>query len=314
MNKADRMAKEELARYHTNKKCCKLAELSALFHVNGVFTRRAFVMESANVYTAKKAYSLVHELFSLETSVIKVKADSPRRQNLYRVEIREQPGFHQSLNELGILDSTLSPIEEIPRRITSRLCCVSAALRGGFLGGGYLGDFYKQADLEITSSSEKTAESFLKMLERISFNAKMRHRRGNWVIYMKSREQISRLLATIGAHHSHLEWENRRILNGTRNEVNRLVNCDAANAKRTAVTSAGQIEEILELKKRGLLEHADPKLVELAEKRLENPHCSFAEIGRLLSPPVTKSVVQNRFRHLSALLQCANGIPSCPGK
>src|SRR5665647_751048 len=133
--------KEELGHLKPSRHCCQVAELSALLHMDGSYTIRGseghvLVTESSGVYTARKIYSLVHTLFELETPVIKVTRSTPRRGDVYRLEIHEQPGFQQALNELGVLDVHLSPEPVVPRRLTRNDCCAASALRGAFLGGG----------------------------------------------------------------------------------------------------------------------------------------------------------------------------------
>ena len=96
--------KEELGHLKPSRHCCQVAELSALLHMDGSYTIRGsgghlLVTESSGVYTARKIYELVHTLFTLQTPVIKVIRSTPRRGNVYRLEIADQPGFHQALND-----------------------------------------------------------------------------------------------------------------------------------------------------------------------------------------------------------------------
>lgn len=299
--------KEELGRIRPSRHCCQIAELSTLLHMDGTYAIRGsgghmLVTESTGVYTARKIYTLLHALFQLETPVVKVIRNSPRRGTAYRLEIPDQPGFHQILHELGVLDSSLSLESVVPRRITRNNCCASAALRGAFLGGGYVSEPYGQADLEIAFSSHEAAISFNELFKRRGFEAGIRERRGQWVLYLKARQQISDFLAVTGAHGAHLEWESRTILNTTRNEVNRLVNCDAANARRLAEASLRQREIVSRLRGLGILAEAPGALQELAAARLEFPQASLAELGRMMEPPVSKAVVQGRMRRLESLL------------
>jgi hypothetical protein len=299
--------KDELAHVQPSRRCCKVAELSALLHTDGTFTIRGreghlFATESSSPGTARKIYSLFLSIFSVETSVLKVTRSTPRRGNVYRLEIPEQPGFHQVLNELGVLDSHLSPEPTLPSRIVRNDCCVSAALRGAFLGGGYVSEPYGPADLEISFSTQPACLSFEELMRRKSLSPRKRERRGHWVLYMKRRSDISSFLAATGAHEAHLAWESQAIMNATRNSVNRLVNCDAANAGRLAQASSRQREILRRLEEMGALERADEKLKELALTRLANPQASLSELGKMLEPPVSKSVVQGRMARLERML------------
>jgi cell division protein WhiA len=299
--------KEELAHHQPSRRCCKLAELSALLHMDGTYAIRGhrghyFITESSGPNTARKIYTLMHSLFEVETSLVKVSKNTPRRGNVFRVEVPDQPGFHQILNELGVLDSSLSPEPVMPKRIIRNECCVASALRGAFLGGGYVSGPFGPSDLEISFSAREACLSFQDLFHRRSLQPGVRERRDHWVLYLKRRQEISSFLAITGAHSAHLAWESQTIINATKNAVNRLVNCDSANAKRLAEASLRQRELVEKLRRQGLLRDADPILVELADARLQYPQASLAELGRLLNPAVSKAVVQGRLRRLEAML------------
>lgn len=307
MTSAIQKVKQELAHHQSSRRCCRLAELSALLHMDGTYTirggkRHVLVTDSSGVNTARKIFTLIHALFDVETPVIQVQRSSPCHENIYRLEIGDQPGFQQMLYELGILDRRLSPERSLPIRITRNDCCVAAALRGAFLGGGYVSEEFGPADLEISFSSGEASRSFEQLFIRKSLSPGFRARRGQWVLYLKKREQISAFLAVTGAHSAHLQWESQTIINSTKNKVNRLVNCDAANARRLAEASLMQREVISELMSLGLLGRGDPVLLEMAEARIRHPQASLAELGKLLDPPVSKSSVQSRMRRLLSLL------------
>jgi len=284
-----------------------VAELSALLHMDGVYairgqTGHALATESSGVYTARKIYTLIHALFELDTSLVKVTRRSPRRGAIYRLELPDQPGFQQALHEIGILGTGLSPELVVPRRLTKNDCCAASALRGAFLGGGYVSEPYGPADLEIQFSTREAAASLEKLFRRRGFEPGNRRRRGQSVLYLKRRKQISNFLAITGAHSAHLEWESRTIMNATRNSVNRKVNCDAANARRLSVASSRQRETCAALSATKMLDDASPELREIAELRMKYPHASLAELARLADPQVSKAVVQGRMRKLESLI------------
>jgi hypothetical protein len=299
--------KEELAHHRSSRRCCKLAELSAVLHMDGTYTIRGsmghcLVTESSSASTARKISTLIHSLFTIETSVVRVSRSTPRRGNVYRLEMPDQPGFHQVLNELGVLNSSLAPEPAMPKRLTRNECCVAAALRGAFLGGGYVSEPYGPAELEVSFSSREACFEFHELCRRRSIEPGVRARRNQWVLYMKKRGNISAFLAVVGANAAHLQWESQTIINATKNTVNRLVNCDTANAKRLAEASTRQRSVIERLREMGLLSRVDDALAELALARVDNPQASIAELGKMLHPPVTKAVVQSRMRRLEAML------------
>jgi len=306
MTSASHRVKEELSHVRSPRRCCQLAELSALLHMDGTYRisggGHSLATESAGVGTARKVYTLIHALFDVETPLVQVERNTPRKGKVYRVEVNDQPGFHQMMNELGVLDSSLTPELAVPRRFLKNDCCAAAALRGAFLGGGYIGEPYRPADFEICVASGDTAESFAQLFRRKSIDVGLRRRRGQWVLYLKSRTRIAEFLAITGAHHAYLEWESHAILNSTKSSVNRLVNCDSANARRLAESSLKQREMISKLRSAGLVARMEPPLAQLVEARTSYPQASLAELGQMMSPSVSKAVVQARMRRLASMV------------
>lgn len=75
-------------------------------------------------------------------------------------------------------------------------------------------------------------------------NAKETRRRSGYIVYLKEAEKIGDFLHIVGAVNAMLAFEDLRIMRDMRNSVNRLVNCDTANLKKTANAAAKQVEDI----------------------------------------------------------------------
>ena len=94
-----------------------------------------------------------------------------------------------------------------------------------------------------------------------------------------------------------------RILRGIQGDVNRRVNCETANLKKTANAGMNQVEAIRKIEReKGLRSLPDP-LREIAGARLENPDVSLQELGQLLDPPLGKSGVNHRLRKLMEIAE-----------
>ena len=89
-----------------------------------------------------------------------------------------------------------------------------------------------------------------------------------------------------------------KIEKGMTNSVNRQVNCDTANVKKTVEASRMQIAAITELDAAVGLDSLPEKLAETARLRIKNPEMSIAELAALHTPPVTKSCLNHRLRKL----------------
>ena len=298
--------KEELSRYWPSKKCCQRAELTALLHLEGSLHlkgvgKQSFTTESSEAYTARKIHKLIHAIYDLDTSVIKVKKSTPRKGNTFIIEIPDQPALSQFLNELGVLDHTLMPEPVISGRFTRSPCCVAAVLRGAFLGGGYVCNPRNNTDFEIVVSSEAGALRFMELMEKKDIHQRLRKRRGSFVIYLKDREGVARFLAVSGAHSAHLKWQSQVVINQVRNKVNRLVNCDTANAMRTAEASSRQRKAIQVLIERGEFYSLRERLLRIAQARMNYPQASLTELVEILGYELTRSMVNSGLRRLERI-------------
>ena len=107
------------------------------------------------------------------------------------------------------------------------------------------------------------------------------------------------LLGLCEAHVALMQMENERIVREVRGDVNRRVNCEAANITKTVNAATRQIEDIEYLRDHGILDSLPDNLREMALIRLENPDATLPELGRLFDPPLGKSGVNHRLRKLS---------------
>lgn len=173
-----------------------------------------------------------------------------------------------------------------------------AFVRGAFLGGGSINNPKSAYHLEVTFSSVENAKIILKILEKYQIQFKSIEKKSGYSIYTKDGDEISKLLALIGANSSVLKFEEIRVYRDIRNSVNRKVNCETANLNKTVNAALKQIEDINYLKQIGQFEKMPEQLQEIANLRLKNPEASLVEIGKMLSRPIGKSGVNHRFQNI----------------
>jgi len=135
-------------------------------------------------------------------------------------------------------------------------------------------------------------------MRKFRLEAKINARKNWFVIYLKESEQIVSCLNVMGAHNALLDFENKRIYKGMRNQVNRLVNCETANLNKTVNASVQQLESIMRIKSAVGLDKLPPALQQVAEARINNPDASLRELGDLLDPKLGKSGVNHRLRKI----------------
>ncbi|MBR6223708.1 MAG: DNA-binding protein WhiA [Lachnospiraceae bacterium] len=185
--------------------------------------------------------------------------------------------------------------------ILRRQCCKRAFLKGLFLTSGSVNDPNKAYHLELVFSNELYAEDVKELLLDMELEAKVVERKKYFVVYIKDGQQIVDFLNIIGAPISLMDMENIRILKDVRNGVNRKVNCEAANIKKTVNAARKQIEDIELIEKLRGLESLPDGLYEMACLRLSEPDATLTELGEMLDPPVTKSGVNHRLRKISKI-------------
>jgi DNA-binding protein WhiA len=80
-------------------------------------------------------------------------------------------------------------------------------------------------------------------------------------------------------------------------------NCDTANIKKTLKAAEEQTALAHALLQNGLLSTLPPYFQALVEARLEHPEESLTELGKRLSPPVTKSTVKYRWKRILEFME-----------
>ncbi len=186
-------------------------------------------------------------------------------------------------------------------KLTEKTCCKRAFLRGAFIGAGTISDPEKEYRFDIICADPQIADFLKEQLASFGIAAKVTERRGRFVLYLKEAEAISDALNVLEAHRAMMQFENIRILKEMRGSVNRQVNCETANINKAVNAAMKQTEEIRYLIERIGLENLDEHLAVVANARLEFPDATLAELGNLISPPISKSAVNHRMRKINQL-------------
>ena len=132
-------------------------------------------------------------------------------------------------------------------------------------------------------------------------DAKIVKRKNHHIVYLKEGEQIVDILNVMEAHLALMDLENVRIIKEMRNNVNRIVNCETANLKKTVSAAVRQVEDIEYIDKTVGLSSLPKNLEEIARYRIKFTEASYKELGAMLDPPVGKSGVNHRLRKISTI-------------
>lgn len=176
-------------------------------------------------------------------------------------------------------------------------------IREAFIKKGFINDPNKDYHLEILFKTKKKAEELKEIILNLGIDIKSTKKDNLYMLYLKDGEEISSFLALMGANKAVIKFEEVRVIKDTRNNINRLVNCETANLNKTINASVKQIEAIKKIKRSKKFNILQENLKELANLRLENPEATYEELGRMLSKPIGKSGVSHR---LEKIVKIAN--------
>lgn len=277
--------KEELAKKIPAARHCQLAELTALFHYCGHLGllengRIAIGFSSEREAVVRKGFTLLKKTFNIYTEL------GP-----------EDSQLEVFLNKMGDLNK---PVDHL---VLKSACCQRAFLRGAFLAVGSVSDPTKGYHMEFTCPDKEKAIQLQELIAGFGIETKIITRRKNEVVYLKEGESIVELLQVMEASLSLMEMENARIYKEVNNSVNRRMNCELSNIRKTVESSARQVEDIWYIRDHLGLDNLPDSLKQMAYLRIEFPEAPLKELGEQLNPPVGKSGVNHRLRRLNEIAE-----------
>jgi DNA-binding protein WhiA len=282
-----------------------MATMSGLLHTAGTFMIRGGASDDQRyevrlATTVQPAARLVYsqfKSFGTEGELFTRREQRLRQRLVYEVHIKGSPATIQALNEMGALSDSFKLVEGIPRRLVKKSCCRNAFLRGCLIGSGSANSPQREAHLEILTTQQQLAADLAALLTEMDFHPGVIVRRGQYVVYLKGRDEVAGLLALAGAHESALLLEEQAVVKEVRAQANRLANCDSANLRRTTSAAVRQVEAIEELERSGKLATLSVALRDMAALRLRYPYMNLAELAEEAGG-LSRSAVNHRLRRL----------------
>jgi DNA-binding protein WhiA len=294
----------ELAAIAPTRGCCRLAELSALFHSAGSVHLRgrgrvALHLDVSTSAIARRAFMLLREV-GIHSEVRTYRRHSFDRATRYQLHVSGDESGLASLVEAGVLDAKHAPVERPPKRIVGRSCCRGAYLRGALLGGGSLSG-PRGPHLELRTASLEGAEFLRAVAAAAGANLGVVDRGRHAAAYAKGLDAIETVLTVAGAGDTVLALEERSVVAAARADANRLANADHANLVRTSRAAQEQLEAVRRLQRDGTLAKLPDRLHEMARLRLRHPTLPLRELAAKCEPPTTKASAHRRLRRLQDL-------------
>ncbi len=288
-----RSIKEELSRLKLSKKE-NLAEFSALLALNGEIKKNKIIFSSKNIAIIRRFYALAKELYepSLETIT---KDDKRIASKGYLVFVKSELDKIESEHKLEHRDLITQTNDE-----------KRAYLRGAFLAGGSINDpVSANYHFEIYTNDAKEAIFLQRLMNDFLLNAKITKRRDGLIVYLKEAEAISEFLKLVSAVGGLFQFEELRIQRDFNNSINRIINCEIANEKKTLDAANEQLLHIGFIKQYMDINTIDPKIKEIMELREENVDASLLELSfayeQKYGEKISKSGINHRLNKIKTL-------------
>jgi len=269
----------------SNKEIVKCELIGYLISNNTVYKNGKIIYKTENEYNINRFSKLLSNL-----NILNYKIDL--KGNNYIITCPKIEGVEEIIY-------SLEDIEYIGNLQKEEL--LKSVIRGAFLGGGSVSNPESKYHLEIILSTKVNADNVIKILSQFTILPKKIERKNGYGVYIKDGEEISKLLALIGANNAVLRFEEIRVIKHMKNNINRKVNCETANLNKTVNAAVKQIEAIKKIQKQGEFENLPNNLKEIALLRLEHPDASLIELGQMLENPIGKSGVNHRLKQLEEL-------------
>ncbi|NUR77654.1 MAG: DNA-binding protein WhiA [Thermoleophilia bacterium] len=293
--------RDELAQIAPVRRCCRHAELSALFHASGAWHFRgghvAVHLDLAGSAAARRAFALLRDL-GVRSEIRTYKRRAFDQATRYQLHVDVDAHALLVLREAGVLSATGAPLEHPPKRVVGRSCCRGAYLRGALLGAGSLSG-PRDPHLEVRASGVDGARFIADVAARAGVELGVAERRAHTVAYAKGHDAIAGVLALTGAGDTALRFEEHSVLAAIRADANRLANADEANLVRAARAAHRQLEAIRALG----VDALPPHLAEIAELRLRHPSASLRELAAKARPPLSKAAAHRRLQAVVKLVE-----------
>jgi DNA-binding protein WhiA len=279
----------------------QLAELSAMIDLASELSISESVptlwFKSNNPTVSRRFLKLLKQQYKIDSTLLTKQMGNFNKG--YQIRLGIQDALKEIMLEHGILGD-----KDASEFLTNSLDTKLSYLRGAFLVSGSVNDPKKaEYHLEIYSDNSDKILRIQSLMNLIEMNAKVTKRRKGYIVYLKDVNKIEDFLRYIGASQTVFEFEDIRIKRDFNNSINRVLNCELANEKKTIIAANAQLEDIELIEKY----HVDlnEKLKQVIYLRKTYPDASLVELLEQFElefgETITKSGLNHRFKKIKDL-------------
>ena len=298
--------KDELVKIRVRNEQQRLAQLSGITLTAGgirISKKSALFYHTENVNVANHIASMASSLYEIDATVEEKRVEH-RRTPFYEVALYGRE-TEQLMRETGAMvrsEAGIRLMSDLPEDLFKDEEIARAFLRGCFLGSGSCVDPKRGYHLELIFRTEIVADSAAMLLKSFHLSARTSVRKKDrYLVYLKEGDDVSGMLALIGANVSALELENVRVEKDMRNYINRTNNCETANLDKQVVASIRQRAAIAVIDKHCGLKSLPASLQQAALLRMSHPDATVQELADLAE--IQKSGMYHRLDRLMKLAE-----------
>ncbi|MFP4177205.1 MAG: DNA-binding protein WhiA [Acholeplasmataceae bacterium] len=288
-----RTVKEELVTLpvETDEQLAEFAaflNLSSEFHIEN--RKKMLDFTTNNPTVAKRFLRLVRTLYQAETTIItKKQVKLKQRQTII---IRLSTKVEDIINEHALLENPIESQDIFTQTDDQK----KAYLRAAFLARGSV-NHPKTAEyhLEIFSTDPDQIVFIQQLMNYFDLNARIIERRKGYIAYLKGAESISDFIQLSGAQNAVFEFEDLRIKRDFNNSINRVINCEIANEKKTIEAAYQQIRDI-ELIESYYVD-INERIRQVIELRKAYPDASLRELVERFEETYGESISRSGLNH-----------------
>lgn|SRR5690625_199760 len=272
--------------------------LSCEFHIeNG---EKSIHFQTKNPTITKRFLLLSKALYDTDTELLQKESMKFSKKPLIILKLIKN--VNKIINEHDYLGN---PVENM-RLLTQNEEEKKALLRGAFIVSGSVNHpNTKEYHLEIFANKQDEIIYIQSLMNYFNLNARITKRRNGYIAYLKDAESISDFIKILGATNAVFKYEDIRIKRDFNNSINRIMNCEIANEKKTYQAALEQLENIKVIKKHLSFHDLDDKIIRVMELREKYPEANLRELSELYDKEyddtLSRSGINHRFRKIKEL-------------
>ena len=272
-----------------NQNCCAVAQSYALLLFGRAFSGREMSLLTENEQVAAAYSDAIRILSGAEIVPEQTGAGN------FKIVVEDKAVISQIFSSVG---HDGSGKRRVNFAVLQNECCFAAFIRGAFLACGTVTDPEKEYHLEFSVSSKGLCADLMKLFDEFDPTPKMTERTGSYMLYFKNSTDIEDALTLMGATECAMRVMGAKAYKSVMNTVNRKVNFENANLKRTVEAAGKQRDAIAYIQKKHGFDALPEELRELARLRFENEELTNSQIAKMLPESITPSGVNHRFARI----------------